>query len=1081
MDDKNDMYNLPLASFTFGREGTKPSMSKGNIYVLKSKVPEKPNLNNKNLNTSLKKKNIKQINHLENNNQIDMNNYYYENYVSQNNASTKEEICELTFGGNNELIKEEYEPNMNKNQNNVKKNNSNYISSFINNGGINDSFICVILYSIHHMKLFRKYIVNDLNNAQNKNYSIYQNSFLYHLREILIQIGKNKYIDIHNFREYLSKQFQNCRKFLADQPDDPADLLFVIINAIHSYSIQFSLNEISDETCIEKCFSHKFIWLDLARIDECKCKGITKRLFSNHNYITDIPIKKIFNLMDNNNNKNNENILFESNQKLFNYYTNLISGIKTNCPINGQRCPINKTSHKLHLANSPSYLIFNIEHELNEIEGNYAYPIMNILKSFILIPNKFDIWTLFELNSKKNKNDFDFMGCILFKISKIYSCAFKNKKGLITYYECDNENININRGDDNNNNIIEFVSYFDFVFFCIKNGLIPVMLFYQGTFLSRKYNNNNINNNMDNYNDFLSNEQISILEKFCVNTDNLYKILQNNLRKKEYLIFHKKIKTSNIVSSKPNNNKSTIIDDYFCFNCQNKNPITDKICSKCGYNNNDFLLNNNFNKNKKSNNLTHINNNSNISKNNNYSQGKQNLNSSLINKNANSQDVKGYNNDHMIIQLSKRKKMSVSPDIKHKDNIKILENYNFETYQNKNNVKYMDLPIPYMPIKKENQSININNNNKKYNLNKTEIDINNNNNNKNNIIISNDKKLHASPKLFKNNNISIKNNNSSNHKKILSINSKNKIPLNNSKDNHTTNNNNHNTSNKYEKNNSTKKMKIITRTLTSNKEMANRSYLNSESNPVIFRNKNDNNKVNLNKKKNKKIDKNNLYTDADIMETEVNDFNKSKRKNFDLNNLYVNGNIRNNNHIYNSNYMNYSYNDILFDKRKSSKHIHENNNNKNYQYNKGTFNKKKNNLNMKLNTWKCNNCSHINSDDYIYCKICKKNKDGEILRVKTPINDKKIKIKINKSNNSFVKNINTEDNNGYFMKEGFTYGFNSTKEFRKNQLNKKNNNNNNNKNTLNQNKNIGQNQDKNSMKKIYNNTRGNIYRTYNIE
>ena len=59
-------------------------------------------------------------------------------------------------------------------------------------------------------------------------------------------------------------------------------------------------------------------------------------------------------------NKNNENILFESNQKLFNYYTNLISGIKTNCPINGQRCPINKTFHKLHLANSPSYLIFNI-------------------------------------------------------------------------------------------------------------------------------------------------------------------------------------------------------------------------------------------------------------------------------------------------------------------------------------------------------------------------------------------------------------------------------------------------------------------------------------------------------------------------------------------------------------------------------------------------------------------------------------------------------------------------------------------------------------------------------------------------
>jgi hypothetical protein len=110
----------------------------------------------------------------------------------------------------------------------------------------------------------------------------------------------------------------------------------------------------------------------------------------------------------NNNNKNNDEfLLYNSNQKLFNYFTNLISGIKTNCPVNGQRCPINKTFHKLHLANSPSYLIFNLEHDFNIIDESYSYSVMNILKSLILIPNKFDIWTLFELNSKKNKNDFE--------------------------------------------------------------------------------------------------------------------------------------------------------------------------------------------------------------------------------------------------------------------------------------------------------------------------------------------------------------------------------------------------------------------------------------------------------------------------------------------------------------------------------------------------------------------------------------------------------------------------------------------------------------------------------------------------
>ena len=527
MNDKIEVFNMPLASFTFGKDGVRVPLSKSNVNSYTPSGQSRLVSNNKNLNNSLKKKNLKRTNNIENNNeQLTLNNNYFQNSETQNTGSTKEEACELTFGGNNDISKDSNEINNNLNQNIISKNNFNYISSFVNNDGINDSFISVILYAIYHMKLFKRYIINDLNSKKNQSLSKnikYQNSFLYHLREIMVQMGKNRYIDIHLFRENLCKQFQNQRKFLTDQPDDPADLLFVIINAIHSYSIEFSLNEISDETCTEKCFSHKFIWLDLARIDECKCKGTTKRLFSNHNYITDIPMKKIFNIIKNN--KIKGKFLYESNQKLFNYYTNLISGIKINCPVNGQKCPINKTFHKLHLSNSPSYLIFNLEHEINQKKENYAYSIMNILKSFILIPNKFDIRDLFELNSKKNKNYFDFIGCILFKISKVYSCAFKNKKGLIVYYECDTEkenNTNINN-ENNNSEFIEFVSYFDFVVFCLKNGLIPIMLFYQGSFLSHKGNNTNNNN----YDEFLTNVQITNLENFCIHTDNLHKILQN--------------------------------------------------------------------------------------------------------------------------------------------------------------------------------------------------------------------------------------------------------------------------------------------------------------------------------------------------------------------------------------------------------------------------------------------------------------------------------------------------------------------------------------------------------------------------
>ena len=147
-------------------------------------------------------------------------------------------------------------------------------------------------------------------------------------------------------------------------------------------------------------------------------------------------MSKIFNLIKIKSRNKQDYSLYESNQKLFEYYTLLISKMKMNCPVNGQRCPINKTFHKLHLANSPSYLIFNLEQDFNEYNLNYSFTALNILKNLVLIPNRFDIWNLFELNSKKNKNDFDFIGCILFKITKTYSCAFKNKKGLIIYYSC---------------------------------------------------------------------------------------------------------------------------------------------------------------------------------------------------------------------------------------------------------------------------------------------------------------------------------------------------------------------------------------------------------------------------------------------------------------------------------------------------------------------------------------------------------------------------------------------------------------------------------------------------------------------
>ena len=870
MDDENEIYNQPLASFTFGKESLNNSLKKENP---KQKISN--NLLNKN-NTKLNSLNKKGTIIRQNINTESINNNYFENNSAQNYNIITGELYELTFGRNNNINNLTTNPNndINNHSNALRNNNinktsqKNIYSTLIYPGGMNDSFIYAVIYSIHHMKLFNKYITNDLNQQiLNKKSNLLLLSNLY---EILIQMDKNKYINISNFRDNLSNLFQTHRKFLPGQPDDPSELLFVLINSIHSFSINYPLNEISDENCVEKCFSHKFIWLDLSRIDKCKCSGSSKRLFSNHNYITDIPMNKIFNLMRIKNKKENYS-LYEHNKKLFEYYTTIVSRMNTNCPVNGHRCPINKTFHKLHLSNSPSYLIFNLEQDFNEYNLNYSFSSLNLLKNFVLIPNNFDIWDLFELNSKKNKNDFDFIGCILFKISKVYSCAFKNNKGLIVYYDCNdiqNENMN-----NNYNNIMEFVSYFDFVVFCIKNGLIPVMLFYQGSFLTKKEKNKN--NNINTFEECLDKEQIDILEKYCINTDNLYNNLQNTLRKKENLIITKKSK--NIDDINKNNNiqefkNNIIINEYTCPNCNYKNKINDKICIQCSNNNNEYLSKKIIIKN--------------IPKNLTMKKESQSLNNSQIlkmkikplrllnNKFLKSQDNLKINSDNKITSIiNKRKKVSVSPDIKLRDTDKIIEKYNFETNPKRKEKFLMDIPQPVFISKRNTKA-------QKYFLNKTEINDDNDNNKKMNLDkINIIKMIHKSPKVQKRRIIYNNKNNFPKHKKVLSSNEKfDFLKISKSNDN-----------NIYKNKNS--KLYGISRTITINKKLKN------------LRN----------------------------IDTEINEQNKNKRKNINLKYEYDRMNnklIKNNKNtpIYT---MHYSYNDIYLEQKVKRKNTNKLKNNKN--------------------------------------------------------------------------------------------------------------------------------------------------------
>ena len=564
LDTKTDYYNLPLASFTFGRDGDKKLFQ----FTQKQDKDEQ--------------KIIKE---------------------------------EKENGKESDIL---YSIPMNIENRKISPHKTKIIySTFINKIGNHNSFLSVILHSIYHMKKLRNFILNELSELKEKDN---KSKLLYYIRNILIKYPESKKIELTQLRSCLAELFQNRRKFLIDHPDDPCDCYFAIINAIHSFYMQYNPNEITDESCREKCFAHKCLWLDLLRIDECECRGSTKRLFSNFNYVFDVPMEQIFDLMkttviipsDPLTGGNNIRIkerhisqipyaMNEFQGKLFSYYKVLFNQAKINCPVNGSRCNINCTHKRLVINNNPLYMVFSLQQQYKN--NNFlSISVMDILRSFVLIPHSFEIGQLFEISQMSKNgytnvngcNIFKFYGCVMMRNSRVYTCVFK-KHSIWLYFD--------------DENLITLSSWFDVIAFSLKSGDIPIMIFY-----SADERPNGI--------DTLSQEEILLLERYSINAENIGKSFGNKLRiNEEVLPLQEKVKArtisnennnknvslpirggnNNIVNGNtitPNLNINTNINptnvnsnysEYMCYNCYFKNKIENKSCVKCGANNMDII------------------------------------------------------------------------------------------------------------------------------------------------------------------------------------------------------------------------------------------------------------------------------------------------------------------------------------------------------------------------------------------------------------------------------------------------------------------------------------------------------------
>jgi len=389
------------------------------------------------------------------------------------------------------------------------------------------------------------------------------------------------------------------------------------------------LGEIKDTNCYNKCLAHKYLWIDLCRVDGCECQGSTKRLFSYHNYIFDIPLEKIFNLTNNVNliemsksfkiksintkNNNNNNFTNELNQissinnisdikgKLFLYYKLLFNQLKTDCPEKGSSCEINKTNRAFFLTNIPYNLSFSL---MNPKKYGKIYSHWEILKAFILIPKILDLSILFDYSSKQ-KVFYEFFGAFLIKPSKSYSCFFRqnaanhNENHNWIHYDCGK--VTTNNHEQNTNTY--FNSWYELISFCLANGEYPIMIFYQ---IQQKYNENDKD---------ITNEEIQILERYAKSADNLNSIVMYKFRPTEDIIKSEPSSVSNSVhlnntpiqsqdlnnlkniskvpssiassrnTSHHNSNSRIEVGEYNCIYCFCKNKMDVLICFKCGQNN----------------------------------------------------------------------------------------------------------------------------------------------------------------------------------------------------------------------------------------------------------------------------------------------------------------------------------------------------------------------------------------------------------------------------------------------------------------------------------------------------------------
>ena len=358
-----------------------------------------------------------------------------------------------------------------------------------NNIGEENSFFNAIIHMLYFTPEILEYLSENKQNFSG-NYDI-----LLELYKILDKYDKlldrnqfylipeeERFIDIKNLRQKISELFKGEGLFQIGYSDEPSEILYFFLNAIHSFAIDLASpkyyilenhinNNINNDTindnekdsitqeeeekkediCDPICLSHSLFDMHLLQQVEClNCKSVGNiKKFPNKFFIFDINYKYIsLNVKNINKFKYLTNVFFRQAKKQF-QITN------EQCP---KKCSSQTVINRTYIMGAANYLIFNINWK--EIRPNLE----DVCKCYFMLSRVLHNNELFDVIDKDLIADYTLYGFISYWNGH-YISFYNNKYKEWFFYE--------------DMRTKKMTTWKEIVIFCIKNHYHPIMLFYK--------------------------------------------------------------------------------------------------------------------------------------------------------------------------------------------------------------------------------------------------------------------------------------------------------------------------------------------------------------------------------------------------------------------------------------------------------------------------------------------------------------------------------------------------------------------------------------------------------------------------